>query len=42
MRSKITAYVTARGIEYLIARLLKDGILKDRSCIQYELLNAEG
>lgn len=41
MRSKITAYVTARGIEYLIARLLKDGILKDRSCIQYELLNAE-
>lgn len=42
MRSKITAYVTARGIEYLIARLLKDGIIKDRSCIQYELLNAEG
>lgn len=42
MRSKITAYVTARGIEYLIARLLKDGNLKDRSCIQYELLNAEG
>lgn len=41
MRSKITAYVTARGIEYLIARLLKDGILKDRSCVQYELLNAE-
>lgn len=42
MRSKITSYVTARGIEYLIVRLLKDGILKDRSCIQYELLNAEG
>lgn len=41
MRSKITAYVTARGIEYLITRLLKDGILKDRSCIQYELLIGE-
>lgn len=41
--TKITSYVTPRGIEYLIPRLIKDGLIKDRSCVQYELLeNAQG
>lgn len=40
--TSITPYITTKGIEYLITRLMKDGLLKDRACVQYELLNAEG
>lgn len=36
--TSITPYITTKGIEYLITRLIKEGILKDRSSVQYDLL----